>query len=153
MDPRGTARAFVKAVDAGNAALAWSLLHPDYRATLAQRWLDENASAPQLRGHDLAALERAMVAGDERYADLFELYRLEFSTLWPRDHRDWGWASDHRPIAPGLELLLFTDAEIFRLQREAVGPDIPEFPVPAVGFYMRLVADDWLVAGLNEEPA
>lgn len=154
--PQAVAKQFVDAVDAGNAAAAWQLLDPGYRRVLAERWYDDHASTPALRGRDRPANIQAIVAGDDAWADLFEIYRLEFSALWPREHADWGWSDRVRPTDLGVDLVLFTDAEILRLQREAVGPDIPEVAVPAVQFYMRCLnireGTDWLIASINEEP-
>jgi hypothetical protein len=148
--PHITAAAFIRAVDTEDATGAWELLHVDCRLTFARRWLDDHAHEPAVQRADRETLTRALASGDPAHADFYELYRLHFSTLWPRPHRDWGWADKPRPIAPGLELVVFTNAVVAREAFKAA-PDAPGVLVPAVRFYMRLDRR-WSIAGLNEEP-
>lgn len=152
-------------LEARDYALAWTMMSPDLRLVRAQAWLWNNREF----------FERAAETLDEQAAMLAEVpsqhpYWEEFAEIelsmflegFPADeYENVGIASRPRPLAPGLELVLFipmADAEALEGARRREGGGVivggDDEGTPVNTFAQIAVSHDgqqWWVAGHHGE--
>lgn len=95
----------------GDYALAWSLMAESLRLARAQAWLWNNRELFERAAEDLDEQSRmlAAVPSEHPYWDEFAEIELgTFAEAYPSDqYANVGISSKPRPLAPGLELVLF----------------------------------------------
>lgn len=150
MTPIEAAADWLRLLRVGRFLEAWRQLDGGYRRVLAERWLegsgDQRVAALDATELDWMVGEVAGLDSDEPDWPAFvELTCGELLAAFPANRDGWGWATDPRPIAVDLALVLFANTA-GRVGTEAA-------VVEAVGVYMRHTPSGWRIAAVNEEPA
>ncbi|MFC0449436.1 PIN domain-containing protein [Rhodococcus jostii] len=143
------ARAFLTpvAVD-GDLLSAWSNVDPEFRAVLAQKWVQDNHYQMTVDGWDAEAVASALAGptpDHPLWVHFERVYVRSFRAMLP-DPATWGIGAATRTIAPGIEALYVLDTST--LEGGQWQPNDPRYVCPVV---MHRVDGRWLVRNLGSE--
>jgi predicted nucleic acid-binding protein len=134
----------------GDLRAAWPSVDPDYRMTLATRWVDDNSAAMTADGWDRDAVARALAEPTPAHPLWVHFERVHvrgFRDTLP-DPDDWGIGEHTRLLGPGLETLFLHDTSA--LPGGVWRPNEPSFVIPLV---MHHRDGRWMLHALGQQDA